>query len=56
MRTEINKVELRNLRIEDYQELKTSMIEAYPEMADNFWKEADIKNLLKLFPTCYDSR
>lgn len=46
----INKVELRNLQIEDYKELKKSMIEAYPEMVDSYWKEDHIEKLLELFP------
>ena len=46
----INKVELRNLQIEDYKELKKSMIEAYPEMVDSYWKEQDIEKLLSIFP------
>lgn len=50
MQAEISKVELRNLKIEDYKELKKSMIESYPEMADSYWKESDIKKLLKKFP------
>lgn len=50
MQTEINKVELRNLRIEDYKELKNSMIEAYTGMIDSYWKESHIENLLKKFP------
>lgn len=50
MASTINKVELRNLQIEDYKELKKSMVESYPEMADSFWKEAQIENLLQKFP------
>jgi predicted amidohydrolase/GNAT superfamily N-acetyltransferase len=50
MQTEINKVELRNLRIEDYKELKQSMIEAYPGMIDSHWQEGHIEELLRLFP------
>lgn len=46
----ISKVELRNLQIKDYKELKKSMIEAYPEMVDSYWNETDIKKLLKVFP------
>ena len=45
MRTEISKVELRNLRIEDYQELKNSMVQAYSEMEGSYWKEHHIRNL-----------
>lgn len=46
----ISKVELRNLEIEDYKELKKSMIEAYPQMAESYWKEAHIEKLLQVFP------
>ncbi|MVO09555.1 GNAT family N-acetyltransferase [Flavobacterium sp. TP390] len=46
----ISKVELRNLQIKDYKELKKSMIEAYPEMVDSYWNENHIKKLLKIFP------
>ncbi|HSN48660.1 MAG TPA: GNAT family N-acetyltransferase, partial [Flavobacterium sp.] len=49
MQTKIKKVELRNLQIEDYKELKKSMIKAYPELEDSYWKEQDIENLLELF-------
>ena len=41
----INKVELRNLQIEDYKELKKSMIESYPEMVNSYWKEDHIEKL-----------
>ena len=50
MKSEINKVELRNLKIQDYKDLKASMIESYPEMVDDYWRESDIKKLLKIFP------
>ncbi|RZJ99917.1 MAG: GNAT family N-acetyltransferase, partial [Flavobacterium sp.] len=50
MQTEINKVELRNLKIEDYNELRNSMIKAYSEIDDLYWKEVEIKKLLKVFP------
>ena len=46
----VKKVELRNLKIDDYHELKRSMIEAYPEMENMYWKEHHIENLLGLFP------
>ncbi|HSD09101.1 bifunctional GNAT family N-acetyltransferase/carbon-nitrogen hydrolase family protein [Flavobacterium sp.] len=49
MQTKIKKVELRNLKIEDYKELKKSMIQAYPEMGNAYWKESDILNLLERF-------
>lgn len=47
---QINSVELRNLRIEDYTELKSSMVEAYSEMEGSHWKEHHIKRLLDIFP------
>ena len=50
MSQEINTVELRNLHIEDYKQLKNSMIEAYPGMEDTYWEESQIKNLLEIFP------
>ncbi|MFN3752901.1 GNAT family N-acetyltransferase [Flavobacterium sp.] len=50
MQTEINKVELRNLRIEDYKELKKSMMEAYSELENAYWKEHHIEKLLTIFP------
>lgn len=36
MQAEINKVELRNLKIEDYKELKNSMVEAYVGMEGSY--------------------
>jgi predicted amidohydrolase/GNAT superfamily N-acetyltransferase len=50
MQAEINKVELRNLRIEDYKELKSSMVEAYSEMEGSYWREHHIESLLRIFP------
>lgn len=50
MAKEINKVELRNLKIEDYQELKNTMIVSYPEMVDSYWKQSHIEKLLEIFP------
>ena len=50
MQIEINKVELRNLQIEDYKQLKISMQHAYNDMEEPYWKEKDIEKLLKIFP------
>ena len=50
MPANIKSVELRNLQIEDYKELKKSMIESYPEMAETFWREDQIVLLLNKFP------
>ena len=46
----IEKVELRNLRITDYYELKNSMIQAYSNLEGMYWKEHHIQTLLKKFP------
>ncbi|EIA09867.1 carbon-nitrogen hydrolase family protein [Flavobacterium frigoris] len=46
----IQSIELRNLKIEDYKELKKSMVESYPEMADSFWQEEQLEILLNKFP------
>ncbi|MCM4160223.1 GNAT family N-acetyltransferase [Antarcticibacterium flavum] len=44
------KIELRNLRLKDYQELKISMIKSYKTMADEYWSKAEIKTLINKFP------
>ena len=50
MQTQINKVELRNLELDDYKQLKSSMVKSYPDMANSYWKEDHIKKLLNVFP------
>ena len=50
MQTHINKVELRNLKYDDYKELKNSMVESYPEMVGSYWREHQIEKLLNIFP------
>ncbi len=50
MQAKINKVELRNLEIEDYKQLKNSMVESYPEMEGSYWLEHHIEKLLSIFP------
>lgn len=54
MQAEISKVELRNLRIEDYQQLRMSMQHAYTDadmkMDEPYWGLNDIKRLLRIFP------
>ncbi|WCL49645.1 bifunctional GNAT family N-acetyltransferase/carbon-nitrogen hydrolase family protein [Leptospira sp. GIMC2001] len=47
---EIENVELSYLSLNDYQELKEAMIEAYPTIPDAYWKENHIKTLLEKFP------
>ena len=50
MSQDIKTVELRNLQLEDYKQLKNSMIEAYPNMENSYWKEDQIEKLLGIFP------
>lgn len=46
----IGKVELRQLSINDYEELKESLLQAYAAWPEDYWKEDDIKKLIQLFP------
>jgi len=48
--TEIENIELKFLTIEDYQELKETMVASYQSMAGSIWKESQIETLLKKFP------
>ncbi len=48
--TDIKKVEVRNLRLSDYRELKQSMIAAYEGWEDVHWEEKHIDKLLNIFP------
>ncbi len=47
---QLPKIELRNLLVSDYIELKKSMIESYNGMPEEYWTENEIKRLLKKFP------
>ena len=49
MKKTINKVEIRHLKIEDYESLKTAMISSYKDMENAYWKVKHIKLLLKKF-------
>ena len=50
MKEVIEKIELLFLTIDDYQELKKAMIEAYSSMPDSYWKEKHIQRLIDKFP------
>jgi len=50
MDTTINKIELRNLQLDDYLELKNSMLESYTGMEDPYWNKSEIEKLLSIFP------
>ena len=43
-------VEIRKLTLEDYDELVSSMQEAYPEIEDNTWSKRNIQKLTSIFP------
>lgn len=47
---EIENIELKYLNLDDYQELKVAMQEAYASMPDAIWKEHHINTLIKKFP------
>jgi predicted amidohydrolase/GNAT superfamily N-acetyltransferase len=47
---EIGNIELTYLNIEDYDELKSAMIESYTTMPNAYWKEHHIKSLIDKFP------
>lgn len=47
---EIDNIEIVFINIDDYDELKLAMIEAYHNMPDVYWKEDHIERLIKKFP------
>jgi len=46
----IENIELEFLSIDDYQELKRTMIEAYTSMPGSYWRESQIESLIDRFP------
>lgn len=50
MSDQISNIELSNLTIEDYKELKEVMIGAYQSMPNSYWKESHIRSLIQKFP------
>ncbi len=48
--SKIENIELNFLKLEDYEELKEAMIEAYSNMPNAYWKENHIKTLIEKFP------
>jgi hypothetical protein len=50
MAKKINKVQIRHLKLKDYEELKSSMVAAYKDMEGSHWMEDHIARLLKKFP------
>ncbi|MDX1908327.1 MAG: bifunctional GNAT family N-acetyltransferase/carbon-nitrogen hydrolase family protein [Bacteroidia bacterium] len=45
-----SRIELRNLHLEDYDDLKKAMLRAYASIGDMYWGEHEIARLLELFP------
>ncbi|HMO39781.1 MAG TPA: bifunctional GNAT family N-acetyltransferase/carbon-nitrogen hydrolase family protein [Saprospiraceae bacterium] len=43
-------IKLRNLKIDDYKDLKASMIEAYAGIGGEYWRKKNIEKLLHIFP------
>ncbi|WP_367388378.1 bifunctional GNAT family N-acetyltransferase/carbon-nitrogen hydrolase family protein [Lewinella sp. LCG006] len=50
MSTEIENIELQFLNLDDYQELKEAMIEAYSSLENSYWHEEQLARLINLFP------
>ena len=50
MSDQIYNIEISELKLEDYEELKRVMISAYSSMPESFWREKQIQTLLKKFP------
>ena len=46
----INKVQIRNLQIEDYDQLAQSFTRVYTDGSDVFWTHKQIEKLIKIFP------
>ena len=41
-------IDIRPLKIEDYEELRETMQKAYPAMSESIWSKTSIKKLIKL--------
>ena len=48
--TKINKVEIRNLQREDYDQLAKSFTRVYADGSDVFWTPEQIDKLIRIFP------
>ena len=46
----INKEQIRNLMIEDYDQLAQSFTRVYSDGSDVFWTHKQIEKLIKIFP------
>ena len=43
------RIRLRHLKLEDFQNLRDAMVQAYPDMAGAIWREEHIRSLIALF-------
>lgn len=50
MKQPIDNIQLEYLTLGDYEELKEAMIQAYPNMQEDYWEKADIRSLIDKFP------
>lgn len=50
MKDEIQNVELAQLTMKDYAELKKVTIDSYGAIKDSYWEEHQIMTLLSIFP------
>jgi len=46
----IGQVEVRQLNMNDYEEMYKSLQEAYPNWPEDYWEKNDIRKLVKIFP------
>lgn len=46
----INKIQIRNLQIEDYTQLSQSFTRVYTDGSDTFWTRKQIEKLIRIFP------
>lgn len=50
MNIDVENIELTYLTLNDYQELKKTMIEVYSQVEDNYWEKYEIEKMIDLFP------
>ncbi|MDX1651525.1 MAG: bifunctional GNAT family N-acetyltransferase/carbon-nitrogen hydrolase family protein [Brumimicrobium sp.] len=50
MENNIQNVELKLLKVSDFEELKQAMIEVYPTVKDPYWEKGQLKKLTDIFP------
>ena len=50
LKLKMMQIDIRNLKIDDYNELREAMKKAYPGMSENIWSKKSIEKLIKIFP------